>query len=94
MFVAKYTKKPYVVEAVLFKNGDFTEWADWLQEAFYQGKVRYLRGGINKSDGFTVKTLEGVMEGRDGYYIIRGVEGEVYPCRGDIFEKTYQKVEV
>jgi hypothetical protein len=41
---------------------------------------------------FQVKTLEGTMEGQAGDYLMRGVEGECYPCAKDIFEKTYEWV--
>ncbi len=43
--------------------------------------------------GFEICTLEGDMKVRDTDYIITGIAGEVYPCRADIFEKTYDKVE-
>jgi hypothetical protein len=39
-----------------------------------------------------IKTLEGTMTGNYGNYIIKGVNGEIYPCKPDIFEKTYDKV--
>ena len=41
-----------------------------------------------------IKTLEGVMHANIGDFIITGVNGEIYPCKPDIFEKTYEKVEV
>lgn len=44
------------------------------------------------SQGFVVTTLEGVMSGKQGDYLMVGVNGEKYPCRKDIFEKTYKKV--
>jgi len=40
-----------------------------------------------------IHTLEGIMEGRVGDYLITGVYGEQYPCRGDIFEETYELIE-
>ena len=39
-----------------------------------------------------IKTLEGVMTANEGDYIIRGVSGKLYPCKADIFEKTYERV--
>jgi len=39
-----------------------------------------------------IPTLEGDMKANAGDYIVRGVEGEFYPCRQDIFEKTYEKI--
>ena len=41
---------------------------------------------------FRVKTLEGVMEGNKGDWLIKGVNGELYPCKPDVFAKTYEKV--
>lgn len=40
-----------------------------------------------------IETLEGVMHAEPGDYIIKGVNGEFYPCKPDIFEKTYERVE-
>ena len=40
-----------------------------------------------------IRTLEGIMEGRVGDYLVTGVKGEKYPCRADIFEETYELVE-
>ena len=46
------------------------------------------------SNGFPgIRTLEGVMEISDNDYIIKGVEGEIYPCKPEIFEKTYEVIE-
>jgi hypothetical protein len=41
---------------------------------------------------FAVKTLEGIMTGKKGDYLIQGVEGEFYPCKETVFKKTYEKV--
>lgn len=65
---------------------------NWLSYAFDQGKVTFEQA----TDLFSVvkiKTLEGEMEGKEGDYIIEGVKGELYPCRQDIFEETYQLIE-
>ena len=42
------------------------------------------------SEPFDVKTLEGVMHGNAGDYLIQGIKGEWYPCKPDIFEQTYE----
>ena len=44
------------------------------------------------SDGILINTLEGNMKASIGDFIIKGVQGEFYPCKPDIFEKTYEKV--
>ena len=44
---------------------------------------------IQMNKDFQVKTLEGTMQGKKGDYLIKGIEGELYPCKKEIFEKTY-----
>jgi hypothetical protein len=46
---------------------------------------------VQMTDPFTVITMEGVMDGEAGHYLIRGVEGEYYPCDPDVFEQTYRE---
>lgn len=84
----KYRKKPVVIEAVKF-NGTITqELRDFLEdiEFHYQQTI----GGITR---FIITTLEGDMRVSVGDYIIKGINGEFYPCKPDIFEKTYEKVD-
>lgn len=79
----KYRKKPVVIEAV--------QWAGIITP-----DVEHLLGKANvlpKGTSLLIPTLEGVMEARMGDYIIRGVSGELYPCKPDIFNKTYELVE-
>lgn len=45
-----------------------------------------------KNDVLIIPTLEGTMAAEIGSYIIRGIKGKYYPCRGDIFENTYEEV--
>ena len=49
----------------------------------------HIQGEILRHGGLPIKTLEGKMIASDGDYIIRGINGEFYPCKPDIFEKTY-----
>ena len=82
----KYRKKPVVVEArqLTRENGpELWEWAD--------SKPRYGMDG--EVDGLTIFTLEGRMKADFGDWIIRGVRGEFYPCKPDVFEATYEPVE-
>ena len=83
--VRKFRKKPVTVEAMQITDAasvlDIEEW-------------------MNSGDtGFTttpptiwIRTKEGIMEGSTGDWVIKGVEGEFYPCKPAIFEKTYQEV--
>lgn len=83
----KYRKKPVVIEAVRFINGRVDAKPSWITKAFDE---RYLR--VRANGELIVRTLEGDMIAADGDYIIRGVQGEIYPCKPDIFEQTYEAV--
>lgn len=87
----KFRKKPVVVEAVKFQPNEhmpFSETLWWLEEAFALGNVMW-----ETKDSLIISTFEGDELVSDGDYIIRGIKGELYPCKPDIFEKTYEKVE-
>lgn len=84
----KYRKKPIVVEAIQYKEG-------MKIEGVYD-RAHLCEDYVRKTslDGrYYIQTLEGPMTVRDGDYIIRGVNGELYPCKPDIFQKTYEKVD-
>lgn len=83
--VQKYRKKPVVIEAVQFtgENGDaIYEWANPSGDAAEAPITIDL-------PILTIYTLDGNMEAKHGDYIIKGVKGEFYPCKPDIFEATY-----
>ena len=86
----KYRKKPVVVEAILFTRNNFDEVV-----LFTNGTAHTLR--IEKRiDGkctCVIPTLEGEHIATEGDYIIKGVKGEFYPCKPDIFEATYEMVD-
>lgn len=86
--MAKYRKKPVVIEAIQFDGENESE-----IHAFINGK-QYMEHGYNSEDGdyLNIYTLEGVMEARPGDYIIKGVQGEFYPIKEDIFLETYEPV--
>lgn len=79
----KYRKKPVVIEAVQWDGQNFME----IDEFVTAEHDTFSRWGIVK-----IPTLEGVMVASEGDYIIKGVNGEFYPCKPDIFEKTYELV--
>lgn len=83
--MAKFRKKPVVIEAFQYRAG---EQDSELAADVVAGTVRYT-----EVDTMLIHTLEGVMEARSGDWIIRGVNGELYPCKPDIFAKTYEPVE-
>ena len=80
----KYRKKPVVIEAVQFDGTDKS--IEWLLPELIIGEVGRSCTRLH------IKTLEGVMDANVGDYIIRGVNGELYPCKPDIFEQTYEAV--
>lgn len=79
--MAKFRKKPVVIEAIQFTGGNGKE----LEE--FAGKALKYNG---EEDDFTVFTLEGFKPLPEGYWIIKGIKGEFYPCAPDIFEATYE----
>lgn len=83
----KFRKKPVVIEAFRWTGGpDQTEDPEWLSEAIRKGDVAFTKTTV------LINTLEGVMTANSGDWIIRGVKGEVYPCKPDIFAATYEPV--
>ena len=90
----KYRKKPVVVDA--FQLTDYVDMVapDWFTEAVNKEDVfidRSIVDGAARIYGCTVMTHEEQMRAKLGDYIIRGVNGELYPGKSDIFEKTYEK---
>lgn len=81
----KFRKKPVVIDAIQFRAG---EQPYELAGDVVTGRIRYTEEGT-----MLITTLEGIMEARPGDWIITGVNGEKYPCKPDIFEKTYERVE-
>lgn len=80
----KYQKKPIAVDAEQWQKNNLND-----PESLFQSPRVIIR-----SDGeeFLVETLEGTMKGKVGDYLIKGVKGEFYPVRRDIFEQTYDPV--
>lgn len=94
--MAKFRKKPVVIEAVQWnaKMKNFDEVMNFMQE-FHGSKLNYENAeeSAYKSGELKIQTLEGIMTASDGDWIIKGVNGEFYPCKPDIFEKTYEKID-
>lgn len=85
----KYRKKPLVIEAVQFTKGS-TSIRD-IQRGFSLTASQLIPIKF-KPSGVFIETLEGDMLVSDGDYIIKGVQGEFYPCKPDIFLATYEVV--
>lgn len=91
--MSKYRKKPVVIEA--FKYG-FDNRPDWFDDKVTSNDIiTHVGNDIHCKEDYycEIKTLEGTMRGNCGDYIIKGVQGECYACKPDIFEQTYEKVE-
>ena len=80
----KYKKKPVIVEAVQYTGNNFVDIVKFTRN----GK-RYIEF---EDDICRIETLEGIMTASKGDFIIKGVKGEFYPCKPDIFEQTYELV--
>ena len=94
----KYRKKQIEVEAFQYKGVRyidptnlkeylFNECPKWLSDAWDDGIIFE-----DETKNLYIKTLEGTMKVNIGDYVIRGVKGEIYPCKPDIFVQTYEEV--
>jgi len=87
--VKKYRKKPVTIEAVQFNGSSAhkTAIARWMLGERYA----YPNPSTRDLVDFAIETLEGTMIAHKGDWIIKGVKGEFYPCRADIFAETYEE---
>lgn len=98
--MARYRKKPVEVEAFLWNGSDIHDllafvgeddrWKEGIDDGYVGGPGIGHTPALGTLD---IPTLEGTITASPGDYIIRGVKGELYPCKPDIFKATYDKVE-
>lgn len=96
----KYRKKPVVIDAIKLGWDTWSEICDFVTPEYFEKGV-YINadnvilpdGEVSDRMGLIIKTLEGNHLAIEGDFIIRGVKGEFYPCKPDIFDLTYEKVE-
>lgn len=92
--MSKYVKKPVVVEAVKYNGNNIEEVKEFMKEQLDKLHFESMdasnleEGKLSMVDFLAIQTLEGVMTVSDGDYIIKGVNGEFYPCKPDIFKKN------
>lgn len=99
--MSKYIKKPVIIEAVQYIRGQEVPAVEFL--GGYDREKHEVRIGEYETDvaiftldwydqgcSIIIKTLEGELKVSDGDYIIKGIKGEFYPCKPDIFEETYE----
>jgi len=91
--MSKYRKKPIVIEAIQLRWDTWSEMCDFI--GFAHDGCRKIKGGAGKENaiGLDINTLEGTMHAGENDYIIKGIKGEFYPCKEDVFLQTYEKVE-
>lgn len=82
--MAKYRKRPVIIEAIQWDGNKM----NLNKIVDFMGYYEFAKGNL------IINTLEGRMKASPGDYIIKGVNGEFYPCKPDIFEKTYEPVEM
>ena len=82
----KFRKKPVVIEAMQFTD-------ESKDRVFHFVRCNTAADFEDGRPVLKIQTLEGVMTAQVGDWVIKGVNGEFYPCKPDIFEKTYEPVE-
>lgn len=94
--MAKYRKKPIVVEAIQWTGSNLEEIRNFVGSDLIENYIKHFdieRTLIKQTlSGIAINTLKGTMIVNYGDYIIKGVQGEFYPCKPDIFEQTYEEV--
>lgn len=78
----RFRKRPVVIEAVQYDGTNITALRGWTMDVTWS----------DTHDTWAVRTLEGDMRLDVGDWVIRGVHGEHYPCKAEIFDKTYEPV--
>lgn len=92
----KYRKKPVVIEAIQFNGKNFVDVCEFMggQKGVTEKFLSKQKiDEFNTLKQMKIDTLEGVMTANVGDYIIKGIKGEFYPCKPDIFEQTYELAE-
>ncbi len=92
--MSKFRKKPIVIEAEQFYP-DITPWPEGVRAVEFIGGENNRHADLKSTNhnGWFINTLEGGHEVTPGDWIITGIAGEVYPCKPDIFEATYDNEE-
>jgi hypothetical protein len=85
--MAFYKKRPVVIEAFQLGATDPADWPEWFTAAIDSAVVGCAPGG-----SCTINTLEGEHTANPDDWIIKGIKGELYPCKSDIFKATYELV--
>lgn len=87
----KFKKKPVIIEAVQWNGDNVGEILEFINHSDIR-IASHESEGVQKEELF-INTLEGSMHASEGDWIIKGVHGEFYPCKPDIFDETYEPAE-
>jgi hypothetical protein len=95
--IKKYVKKPVQIEAMQLKEDNIIEVFDFLDGANYKETnssedLEDFSKAMLEQGYIEIITLEGIMKASFGDFIIKGIKGEFYPCKPDIFQATYEEV--
>ena len=93
--MTQYVKKPIAIEAIKLTENNFEDVENFIglkpnTRREYRNEIDFLKH--TNPTGLFINTLEGTMCAKIGDYIIKGVKGEFYPCKPDIFEQSYDIV--
>ena len=95
--IKKYIKKPVQIEAIQLKEDNIIEVFDFLDGANYKEiksaeELEDFSKAMLEQGYVEIETLAGMMKASFGDYIIKGIKGEFYPCKPDIFQATYEEM--
>lgn len=91
----QFRKKPVIIEAIQYNNLNRAEIETFVGKKLNQeleSETAYLAGQGSPKFSLSIDTMEGVMKAMPNDWIIKGINGEFYPCKHDVFEKTYEPV--
>lgn len=89
-----YRKKPVVVQAIQFTGKNKDEILDFMRVHLPENKFEFEPVRKLTAEKLVIHTLEGDMYAKQNDWIIKGVKGEFYPCKPEIFEETYELVSI
>lgn len=85
-----FTKRPVTIDAIQYDEHDPTPAIEWIRDNDGSAWLETRIATASRPAVIAIETLEGTMNAQPGDWIIRGVQGEFYPCKPDIFTQTYQ----
>lgn len=90
--IKKYRKNPLTIEASKLTRESYSDIVKWIGDSVEAVSKWANESMLDFDHSIVIKTLEGSMCAYIGDYVIRGIAGEFYPCKSDIFEKSYSEI--